>query len=171
MNIKDKYMSMFFLAFGKTLSVIDKKVHVRHYFKNDDIRLAAYNDLEICRHMFIDLLTNKKYSSIYQWDFPKILINKIEKKYKIHQKYILSGLWDAGNHEPIAKNLFIRHENGMVYKNNNDRFFVWVVCTEEDRVGLFQQYLKDANRDFIEEEYVLIAKPGIDKLAKYLLLK
>ncbi len=43
--------------------------------------------------------------------------------------------------------------------------------TEENRIELFQQYLEDTNGDFIEEEYVLIAKPGIDKLAKYLLMK
>ena len=164
-------MAIIFLAFGKTPSVIDKKVHVRHYYKTDDIKIVFYNDLDLYRHIFLDLLTNKIYPSIYPWGFPKILINKIEKKYKIHPQYILSGLWDAGNHQRIAKNLFIRHNGGMIYKNNHNRFFVWVVCTEENNIELFRQYLKDANRDFIEEEYVLIAKPGIDKLAKYLLLK
>jgi len=42
---------------------------------------------------------------------------------------------------------------------------------EENRIELFQRFLTDANDDFIEEEYVLIAKPGIDKLAKYLFEK
>ncbi len=164
-------MSIFFLAFGKTPSVIDKKVHVRNYFKNDNIKIAGYTDLDICQYMFVDLSTNKKYPSIHPWGFPKTLIIKIEKKYKIDPQYIISGLWDAGNREPIAKNLFIRHKNGMIYKNNNNSFFVWVVCTEEDNIELFQQYLKNANEQFIEEEYVLIAKPGIDNLAKYLLMK
>ncbi len=166
-------MAIFFLAFGKTPSVIDIKVHVRNFFKYNDIMIAGYNDLDICRHIFLDLLTNKKYPSIHYWDFPKTLIIKIEKKYKIDPQYILSGLWDAGNRIRIAKNLFIRHNGGMIYKNNHNSFYVWVVCTEENNIELFQQYLKDANenREFIEEEYVLIAKPGIDKLAKYLLMK
>ena len=166
-------MAIIFLAFGRTPSVITKKVHVRNYFKTDDVQIVFYNDLNICRYIFLNLSTNKKYSSIHPWDFPKILINKTEKKYKIHPQYILSGLWDAGNHQRIAKNLFIRHKNGMIYKNNHNRFFVWVVCTEENRIDLFQQFLTNANgnRQFIEEEYVLIAKPGIDKLAKYFLMK
>ncbi len=164
-------MAIFFLAFGKTPSVITKKSHVRHYYKTDDIKIAGYNDLDLYRYIFLDLSISKKYPSIYPWDFPKILINKIEKKYKIHPQYILSGLWDAGNRIQIAKSLFIRHNNGVIYKTNNNRFFVWVVCTEENNIELFQQYLKDANVQFIEEEYVLIAKPGIDKLAKYLLMK
>ncbi len=164
-------MAIIFLAFGKTPSVIDKKIHVRRYFKNDDIKIAGYTDLDICRQMFIDLSTNKKYPSIHYWDFPKTLINKMEKKYQIHPQYILSGLWDAGNRNRISKSIFIRHNGGTIYKSNNNSFFVWIVCTEEDNIELFQQYLKDANRDFIEEEYVLIAKPEIDKLAKYLLMK
>ncbi len=164
-------MAIFFLAFGKTPSVITKKSHVRHYFKTDDIKIAGYNDLDLYRYIFLDLSANKIYPSIYPWDFPKILINKIEKKYKIDPQYILSGLWDAGNRKRIAKNLFIRHNNGVIYKNNHNSFFIWVVCTEENNIELFQQFLTNANRQFIEEEYVLIAKSGIDKLAKYLLLK
>ena len=166
-------MAIFFLGFGKTPSIIDKKNHVRNYFKNDNIKIAGYTDLDIYRHMFIDLSTNKKYPSFYQWDFPKKLINKIEEKYQIHPQYIISGLWDAGNRKRIAKNLFIRHKNGMIYKNNNNSFFIWVECAEEDNIEMFQNYLKDPNEysQFIEEEYVLIAKLGIDKLAKYLLMK
>ena len=166
-------MAIIFLAFGRTPSVITKKVHVRNYFKTDDVQIVFYNDLNICRYIFLNLSTNKKYSSIHPWDFPKILINKIEKKYQIHPQYIISGLWDAGNRKRIAKNLFIRHKNGMIYKNNNNSFFIWVECAEEDNIEMFQNYLKDPNEysQFIEEEYVLIAKLGIDKLAKYLLMK
>ena len=123
-------MAIIFLAFGKTPSLITKKIHVRHYFKPDDIKIAVYNDLDLYRHIFLDLSTNKKYPSINPWGFPKILINKIEKKYEIHPQYILSGLWDAGNHQRIAKNLFIRHNDGIIYKNNHNCFFIWVVCTE-----------------------------------------
>ena len=78
-----------------------------------------------------------------------------------------------GRGEPStdAKNLIIRHNDGVIYKNNHNSFFIWGGCTEEKRIKLFQQFLTDKNGDFIEEEYVLIAKPGIDKLAKYLLIK
>ncbi len=96
-------MAIFFLAFGKTPSVIEKKAHVRNYFKNDDIKIAGYNDLDLYRYIFLDLSANKIYPSINPWDFPKILINKIEKKYQIHPQYILSGLWDAGNHQRMQK--------------------------------------------------------------------
>ena len=96
-------MAIIFLAFGRTPSVITKKVHVRNYFKTDDVQIVFYNDLNICRYIFLNLSTNKKYSSIHPWDFPKILINKIEKKYQIHPQYIISGLWDAGNRKRIAK--------------------------------------------------------------------
>ncbi len=75
-------MAIIFLAFGRTPSVITKKVHVRNYFKTDDVQIVFYNDLNICRYIFLNLSTNKKYSSIHPWDFPKTLINKIEKNTK-----------------------------------------------------------------------------------------
>ena len=55
----------------------------------------------------------------------------------------------------------IRHNDGVIYKNNHNSFFIWVVCTEEKRIKLFQQFLTNVNgnRQFIEEEYVLIVKP------------
>lgn len=54
-----------------------------------------------------------------------------------------------------------------------------MVCSEEREIEFPKNLLMDKYEDirsynngqFIEEEYVLIAKPVIDKLAKYLLMK
>lgn len=172
-------MSLIFIAFGKTPSVIKQNIHIRHCLKADDVQIVFYNDFKIHRHIFLDLTTDKKYPTLNAWGFPQEILNKIEEKYGIRLQYILDGLWDAGNHKTIAKSIFIRHEDGIIHKNNTNCFFIWVVCSWEREIKFCQNLLMDKYEDmktydnghFVEEEYVLIAKPGIDKLAKYLLLK
>ena len=172
-------MSLIFLAFGKTPSVIKQNTHIRHCLKSDDVQIVFYNDYVNYCHIFLDLTTDKQYPTLNAWGFPQQILNKIIEKYGIRPQYILDGLWDAGNYEPIANSIFIRHEDGIIHKNNTNCFFIWAVCSEERKVEFSKNILMDKYEDmrsnnngqFIEEEYVLIAKPGIDKLAKYLLLK
>jgi len=66
-------MAIIFLAFGKTPSLITKKIHVRHYFKPDDIKIAVYNDLDLYRHIFLDLSTIKIILLSIHGDFQKYL--------------------------------------------------------------------------------------------------
>jgi len=37
---------------------------------------------------------------------------------------IRDGLWDAGICEQFAKNLFVRHNDGIIRKINNNNFFI-----------------------------------------------
>ncbi len=172
-------MSLIYLTFGKTPSTIEQNTHIRHCLKKDDVQIVFYNDFEIHRHIFLDLTANKQFPTLNELGFPKEILNKIEEKYGIRPQYILDGLWDAGNHKTIAKSIFIRHEEGIIQKNNTNCFFIWVVCSWEREIKFCQNLLMDSYEDmktydnghFIEEEYVLILKPGIDKLAKYLLMK
>ncbi len=172
-------MSLIYLTFGKTPSTIKQNIHIRHCLKKDDVQIVFYNDYDNYCHIFLDLTTDKQYPTHNAWGFPQEILNKIEEKYEIRPQYILDGLWDAGNHKTIAKSIFIRHEDGIIQKINTNCFFIWVVCSWERRVEFSKNRLMDKYEDmktydnghFIEEEYVLILKPGIDKLAKYLLLK
>ncbi len=43
-------MAIFFLAFGKTPSVITKKTHILHCLKADDVQIVFYNDYDTPCH-------------------------------------------------------------------------------------------------------------------------
>jgi len=172
-------MSLIFFAFGKTPSTIEQNTHIRYCLKADDVQIAFYTDFKIHRHIFLDLTTDKTYPALNACGFSQEILNKIEEKYGIRHQYIRDELWDAGNPEPMAKSLFIRNADGIIHKNNTNCFFIRVVCSWERKIEFSKNLLMDKyedmrfynNRQFIEEEYVLILKPGIDNLAKYLLLK
>ena len=106
------YVTNLFRIWENTIQV-KQNIHIRHCLKADDVQIAFYTDFKIHRHIFLDLTTDKQYPALNACGFSQEILNKIEEKYGIRPQYILDGLWDAGNPEPIAKSIFIRHDDGF----------------------------------------------------------